>query len=428
LSRLDPEGGSNGVRVLSLLRSILGLAKTVIEAAVLDPLTGDLIVAVRPKKGARSRCGVCQRKCPGYDQGSGQRRWRAPDLGHLRVFLEAAAPRVRCPAHGVLAAWVPWARHRAWHTRDFEDWVAFLTRGTAKTTVATMMRITWRTVGHILTRFVAEADATAGDRLAGLRRIGIDEIAYRRGHKYLWVIVDHDTGRLLWVNDGRTKASLNQFFDLLGEDRCHDLELVSADGADLIAEVVALRAPNAQRCMDPFHVVVWATTAVDEVRRRVAAEARAQGHTVQAKAVAGSKWVMLRGRDKHTPRQQARFATVVQTNQPLFEAVILYEQLRGVFAAGGPERGQLLDTWIADAAASDLAPFQRLAERIEDYAPTIKNALAHKLSNARTEAINNKIRLLTRIAYGFKRPSALMSLIMLHYGGYPIRIPGRIPI
>jgi transposase len=114
------------------------------------------------------------------------------------------------------------------------------------------MRVTWRTVGSIITRVSADAMARP-DRFANLSRIGIDEISYKRGHRYLTVVVDHDTRRLIWAARGRDKATLNMFFDELGPDRCAAITHVSADAADWIADVVAPRCPAAVQCADPFY-------------------------------------------------------------------------------------------------------------------------------------------------------------------------------
>src|ERR1022692_3747797 len=187
-------------------------------------------------------------------------RHSALDLGTVRAELEAAAPRVSCPEHGVVTAAVPWAWHGAAHTRFFDDQVAWLAAACSKTTITALMRISWRTVGVIIARVSADRLAQA-DPLAGLTRIGIDEISYKRGHKYLTVVVDHDTGRLVWAAPGRDKVTLEQFFDLLGEGRSQLVKLVSADAAEWIATVVGERCPNATLCADAFHMVAWATKA-----------------------------------------------------------------------------------------------------------------------------------------------------------------------
>jgi len=159
-----------------------GLKATVVEGVRFDDKADAIVVSVRPDSRARGRCGRCGRRSPGYDHGGGRRRWRALDAGTTAVFVEADAPRVECSIHGETVVQVPWARHGVGHTRDFDAMAAWLTR------------VAWRTVGSIITRVNDDVEATV-DRLSGLRRIGIDEISYKRGHRYLIVVVDHDTGR-----------------------------------------------------------------------------------------------------------------------------------------------------------------------------------------------------------------------------------------
>ncbi len=130
----------------------------------------------------------------------------------MQAFVEADAPRVQCREHGVVVAAVPWARHGAGHTRAFDDTVAWLATQSSRTSVRQLMRVAWPTVGAIITRVRADIDAQV-DRLAGLRRIGIDEISYKKNHRYLTVVVDHDTGRLVWAAPGNDKATLAAFFD-----------------------------------------------------------------------------------------------------------------------------------------------------------------------------------------------------------------------
>jgi transposase len=167
------------VRNARVWARLFGVEQTTVERVEFAEGQALLIAHVRPARGERRRCGVCRRRCPGYDSGAGRRRWRALDLGTVQAVLEADAPRVRCGEHGVVVAAVPWARHGAGHTRFLDDQVAWLAVACSKSAVTELMRIAWRTVGAIVTR-VAE-DAMAGtSRFAGLRRIGIDEISVRR--------------------------------------------------------------------------------------------------------------------------------------------------------------------------------------------------------------------------------------------------------
>lgn len=412
------------MRSLRVWAWLLRVEQAVVESVELDSDGRSVVVSVRPCRGAASRCAVCGRRCPGFDRGQGRRRWRTFNVGVVRCYLEADAPRVRCRRHGVRVAAVPWARPGAGHTRGFDEQVAWLVRYMSKVAVCRLLGVSWRTVGRIVARVVADLDAAGGDRLDGLTRIGIDEISYRRGHKYLSVVVDHDTGRLVWIAPGRDKATLGRFFTLLGPQRCAQLALVSADGAEWIFSAVTEHCPNAKVCLDPFHVVAWAGKALDAVRAGVYTAARRAGQTALAQGIKGARYALWKDPAALTARQQATLAQIEATNQPLYRAYLLHQQLRQVFAAGGPQRVELLDAWLDWAAASGLQPFVELAYRIRrNFRDDIANTLTHRLSNGRVESVNTKIRLLTRIAFGFKSPEALIALVLLHLGGYPIHLP-----
>ena len=240
-----------GIRVWARL---LGLRRAVVEGVGVG-IEGEVIVSVRPGWRERDRCGVCRRRSPGYDLGVGRRRWRALDLGTTFAFVESDAPRVTCRRHGVVVVAVPWARHDSRFTRAFEDQVSWLAVNTSKTAVAELMRIAWRSVGTILGRVAAEAMREV-DLLDGLREIGIDEISHRKGQRYLTVVVHHHSGRLVWAAPGRDRKTVLAFFDALGEERCKQIELISADMASWISGPIAERCPDAVRCVDPFHVVM----------------------------------------------------------------------------------------------------------------------------------------------------------------------------
>ncbi len=403
---------------------LLGLVKAVVEDVEFDEVAECVVVSVRPRKGAKRRCGRCGRRCPGYDQGEGRRRWRTLDLGTIRAFVEADSPRVRCGDHGVVTAQVPWARHGAGHTYAFDDTTAWLVTHCSKSAVHDLLRVAWRTVGAIVTRVVADAEE-ATDRFANLRRIGIDEISYKRGHKYLTVVVEGDTGVLLWAHPGRDRKTLERFFDRLGEARCTEITLVSADAAEWIANVVAARCENAELCLDPFHIVAWATKALDEVRREVWNAARRDGQKAVARDLKGARYALWKNPEDLTVRQAAKLADIARTNQRLYRAYLLKEQLRQVFALKGADGIALLDQWLKWARRCRIPSFVKLAGSITKHRAGIEAALTHGLSNARVESVNTKLRLLTRIAFGFRSPEALVALAMLDLGGLCPPLPGR---
>ena len=150
------------MRVATLWRAVVGVEKAVVEDVEFDEEQGCVVVSVRPTARARGRCGICRRRSRGYDQGAGRRRWRSLDAGTVMTFVEADAPRVSCPEHGVVVAAVPWARHDAGHTYVFDEQVAWLATQTSKTALSQLMRIAWRTVGAVVARVWADVEGRHG--------------------------------------------------------------------------------------------------------------------------------------------------------------------------------------------------------------------------------------------------------------------------
>ena len=424
------------MRNTSIWPRLLGLEKTVVEDVQIED--GGLVAHVRLRANARLRCSRCLRPSPRYDQGQGRRRWRHLDAGRLPVSIEADAPRVACRTCGVNVAHVPWARAGAGHTHDFDQQVAYLATTMNKTAVSYLMRIAWRTVGAIVTRYWQDVEDTL-DRFENLTRIGIDEISYKKGHKYLTIAVDHDTGRLLWAAPGRDRDTLAEFFDLLGPARCAEITLVSADAANWIKAAVKEHCPNATQCADPFHIVAWATEALDEERRTAwnNAAGRARGvprhqrnrrentSTGHAKSLKHARYALWKNPENLTDNQRAQIGWIAKTDPRLYRAYLLKEGLRYVFAVKGDEGREALDKWLAWARRCRIPAFTKLAEKVKKNREAIDAALHHGLSNALIESTNTKIRVITRTAFGFADPHALIALAMLTLGGYRPTLPGR---
>jgi transposase len=412
------------VRGGRLFARLLGLGRAVVEGVTIEEEA--LVVQARLRRRDVSRCGVCGRRAPGYDRGEGRRRWRALDLATTKAFVEASAPRVACRQHGVVVARVPWARHGSWFTREFEQQVAWLATHCSKSAICELMRLSWLTVGRIIERVVADEQAQRGDRLDGLHRIGIDELSYRKGQRYITGVVCHETGRLVWAADGRDKKTVARFFEQLGGERKAKLELVSSDMGEWITRVVAEQCPQATLCLDPFHVVALASDALDEVRREVWNEARRAGDASGARWLKGARWALWKRPERLSERQQAKLASIAAVNRRLYRAYLLKEQLRLVFHEPDTAAAiALLDAWLAWARRCRIASFVKLAKTISAQRAGIVATLTHRLSNARTEAVNTTLRLICRRAYGFHSADALIALAMLTVGGLRPSLPGR---
>ena len=408
-----------------VLARIGGVEGGVVEDVSVDG-DGAVVLHARPLARRASRCGRCGRRASGYDQGRGRRRWRSLDLGAVRCFIEADAPRVACRRHGVVTVAAPWARPGASHTRGFEDVAAWLATQTSTTAVTRLLRVSWPAVGRIIARVVSELEQTRGDQLSGLRRIGIDELSYRVGQRYITVVVNHDTGRLVWAREGRDRETVRAFFAALGTERTAQIEAVSSDLGSWITREVAASCPKAVLCIDPFHVVALATGALDSVRREVWNDARRAGDKQAAKWLKGARYAVWKNPENLTDRQRLKLAQIQQTNRRLYRAYLLKEQLRAVFHADDADAALvILKGWLGWASRSRLESFVRLARTIRAHRAGIEATLRLGLTNARIEAVNTTLRLIVRRAYGFHSAPALIALAMLTVGGLRPELPGR---
>ena len=192
------------------------------------------------------------------------------------VEIECATHRVTCPEHVVVTAAVPWAYPRSGFTRQFDMTVAWLAEYLPCSAVSRYMRIDWQTVGGCVSRALRDLEPERGRRLDGLVNIGIDETSYRKGYKFVTVVVNHDTNTVVWVGDGHGKSVLERFYRSLSAEQLASIRTVTGDGARWITDCADEFTPGCERCVDPFHVVEWAMDALDEVRRERWRAAREQ--------------------------------------------------------------------------------------------------------------------------------------------------------
>jgi transposase len=406
------------VRVTTAFKRLLRLP----GASVIDVSFGaeGVIVTVRLRRRRRvcSRCGQTGRQLEIHDRRV--KRWRHLDLGANRCIIECGLRRLRCPDCGVHLEAVPWARAEAHHTRDFEDLVAWLAQQMAKTPIAGLLRIGWDTVGRIVERVVA--DHLDEKRLVGLVAIGVDEISYRKGQRYLTSVADHRAGAIVWCAPGRNAATLQAFFDLLGE-RKSSIRAVSIDMSGGYEKAIRDAIPDAEICFDPFHVVRLAQRAVDQVRREEW-NAHERSHTPKGKWIKGTRWSLLKAPDKQSIKQLALLNEVQQANKPLYRAFLLKEELRVLYQLDDPALApEHLDAWLAWASRSKLDPFIKLARTIRRHRDGILNAIRLGLNNGRLEGLNSRIRLISHRSFGFHSADPLIALVYLCCAGVIIDLP-----
>lgn len=285
-----------------------------------------------------------------------------------------------------------------------------------------------------------------------MRRIGIDETSYKKGHKYITVVVDHDRGCLIWAHEGTGKEVLGLFLDELTREQRRAIEVVTADGARWIRQLVRRRCPNARWVMDPFRVVQWVNDALDGVRReewntaRAAAKAAmprpkgkrgrpAKGELPpdkvkaledEAASIKGSRYALVKNPEDLTDGQRAKLEALKRrAGSRLVRAWELKEDLRAVFRAdGAAAAAELLDDWMHGAAYCKIAKVVAVEKKVRRR-DDIVAAVELGIGNGRVEAINNKIKVTVRMGYGFRNTDNLMALLMLGCGDCRPQLPGR---
>lgn len=297
-------------------------------------------------------------------------------------------------------------------------WTRPLSRGCAAA-------VSWRTVGRACARVVAtELDP---DRLEGLFRIGVDEISWRKHHKYLTLVVDHDRAKVVWGASGRDAKTLDAFFDELGPQRSPLIEAVSMDlGPAYLKSVRADgHAPQAIVCADPFHLVKLVGDALDEVRRDLWQQLRRLPADRWARDFKGSRWALLKNPEDLTERQADQLAKIKRNRGGIWRSYEMKEQFRAIFAGDldATHATELLDRWITRASRSRLAPFVKCARTMRERRALIVNTLEQRISNGRVEGLNTKVRLIIRRAYGFHTADAALALVMLGAGPIDLKLP-----
>jgi transposase len=332
---------------------------------------------------------------------------------------------------------VPWARPGARHSRDFQDLVAWLAQRADKTTVARLVRISWEAVADIVVAVVDEHLSAA--RLDGLRRLGVDEIHYRGGHRFLTVVADHDQGgAVVWVGEGHRTATLEAFYDELGPERTARLEAISLDlGAP------DTKAPGLRQCVDPFHVVALANRALDRTRlnawypvHRIAQAERRPAHRPRKDAppsarpaalwLKHSRWALLKDPDSLSESQLAVLHQLRRDRSVVYRGWQLKEALRDLYrladAADAPAH---LDWWLAWACRSRIPAFVTLSKTVRTNRDRILAAVELELSNSALEGLNSKIRLINHRGYGHRTVTTLAAMIYLCCGGITVELPQR---
>lgn len=379
-----------------------------------------VVVGLRRRR-RKHRCPCGWKTWSTYDRSV--RRWRHLDLGAQRCFLEAEICRIHCRRCGrVRTEEVPWARPGSRHTRDFQDVVAWLAQRTDKTTITKLLRVSWEAVAKIVIDVVE--DAIDEHRLDELYRIGVDEISYRQGHRYLTIVADHDReGAVVWAHEGKDHTVLEAFYDELGDERLAKLEAVSLDMGGAYKLATDNKAPHALQCVDPFHLVKLANEALDETRRQVWNQFRIL-ESPRARWWKHTRWALLKDETNLTDNQLDVLHQLRRNASPLYRGWQLKEAVRDLYQLQNPADAPAhLDWWLCWAQRCQIPAFVKLAKTVKANRDRILAAVELGLSNSKLEGLNSKVRLINHRGYGHHSATALIAMIYLCCGGITVELP-----
>jgi transposase len=363
--------------------------------------SAELHVGIRARKRSKPICSGCGEKRPCYDH-LPQRHYLFVPLWAIAVFFVYAPRRANCKRCGVTVEMLPWADGKSHLCNSYAWFLASWAKVLSWTEVRRRFRTSWQTVFRSVQMAVEWGRAHMN--LDGIESIGVDELAWKKGHKYLTFVyqIDHDCKRLLWIGKDRTAATFNGFFDWLGDDRAANLRFVASDMWKAFLRVVRRRASHVRHVLDRFHVAQALSKAVDTVRRQEVRELRKKG---LAPVLAKTRWILLKRSWRLLPSQASRLADLLRHNLRTVRAYLLSESLQYFWGYTSPYwAGRYLDCWCATAMRSRIEPVKKFVRTLRSHRELLLNwfRARHAFSHGATEGFNNKARVTTKRAYGFR--------------------------
>jgi transposase len=377
-----------------------------------------LRVHVRPRANGRAICSGCQRKQPGYDR-LAPREFEFVPLWGIAVLFVYAMRRVNCPSCGVVIEEVPWGDGKCHQTTTYRWFLARWARRISWQEVATVFQTSWDSVSRAVAYAVYWGLANRDEK--GVKSLGIDEIAWSKGHRYLTLVYQLDAGlkRLLWVGAERTEQTLQEFFDLLGDAVTPTLKFVCSDMWRPYVKTIEECAPGATHILDRYHVMAKFNRAIDEVRATEAKQLQRDGYEPVLKH---SRWCLLKRKENLTEKQTVRLSELLKYNLKSVRAYLLKEDFQRFWEYQSPEWARkFLHEWCNRALRSKLEPIKKLARTLRDHEELLINWFRAdgQISAGVVEGFNNKAKLTMRKSYGFRNPETLQIALYHSLGNLP---------
>jgi transposase len=385
-----------------------------------DPQTKTTIeILIEPRANSRAICSGCGCQAPGYDRLQPARRFEFVPLWQIAVYFVYVMRRVECPKCGVKVEKVPWCDGKNQLTTTYRWFLAGWAKRLSWKGVAETFGTTWqnvfRSVQHAVSWGLAHRD------LSGIKAIGVDEVQWQKGHKYLTLVyqIDADCKRLLWIGQDRTAKTFLRFFRMLGKERSGQLEFICSDMWKAYLKVIAKKSPQAIHVLDRFHIMQKMSKAIDEVR---AGEARQMKEDGYEEVLKHSRWCLLKRPENMTDKQTVKLSELLKYNLRSVRAYLLKEDFQRFWEYVSPGwAGKFLDQWCTRTMRSKIEPMKKVARTLRNHRELILNWFRAKgaLSSGIVEGLNNKVKLTTRKSYGFRTYEAIETALYHNLGTLP---------
>ena len=378
-----------------------------------------LEIEIRPRKGSKAICSVCGRPCPAYDTLPVRRFEFIPFWG-IAVFFLYAMRRVCCPACGVKVERVPWSKGKQHLTTSYQWFLAGWAKRLSWMEVARAFHTSWENVFRSV--HMAVTWGLAHRCLDAIEAIGTDEICWRKKkEKFITLVYQLDAGkrRLLWIGKNRTAKTYRAFFDWFGPTRCAGLRFICTDMWQPYLRIIAEKASGAINVLDRFHIMSHMNKAIDTVRTSETNELKKAG---AEPILQGSRWCLLKRPEHLTEKQVVRLADLLKWNTKTIRAYLLKEDFQRFWSyRSAAWAGKFLDEWCTRTMRSRLGPMKKVARMLRRHRPLLLNWFRAKNAIALgcVEGFNNKAKVVTKRAYGFRSYEVLKIALYHTLGDLP---------
>lgn len=374
---------------------------------------------LRPRANGKAICSGCGRRRPGYDT-LPVRRFEFIPMWGIKVFFVYAPRRVNCPHCGVRVERMPWVAGKHRLTETYAWFLAGWAKRLSWAEVAEAFRTSWdhvfASVEMAVTWGLAQRD------LSGIKAIGVDEIAWQRGHKYLTLVYQIDAGcrRLLWMGRERKAKTLLGFFRWFGKERTKQLRFICSDMWKPYLKVIAKKAEHAIHILDRFHIMASLSKAIDQVRAEETRQLKREGYEP---VLTKTRWLLLKRPENLTAKQEPKLAELLRYNLKSVRSYLLKEEFQQLWSYRSPYwAGQFLDKWCTKTMRSKIEPMKKMARQLRRHRPLLLNWFQAKgqFSSGIVEGFNNKAKLTTRKSYGFRTYHATEIALYHALGALPV--------